>query len=114
MKQIEIKKKYFDYNLYREHLTFDGKQFIKDISKLGRDIKKVISVDKLSNNFKSNPENGILISSFFGESSENDNTLLELKNLFILIYKSKYEDLRIAIKNYSKEIKKNISKEIEE
>ena len=86
MKQIEVKNKYFDFNLYREHLTLVGKQFIKDISKLGRDIKKVIIVDNNSDNFKLNPENGILISSFFGESSGNDNVLFELKNLLILIY----------------------------
>ena len=61
---IEEKKKYFDYNLYREHLTFSGKDFIKDISKLGRDIKKVIIVDNIANNFKLNPENGIQISPF--------------------------------------------------
>ena len=100
---IEEKKKYFDYNLYREHLTFIGKEFIKDLSKLGRDIKKVIVVDNIANNYKLNPENGIQILPFFGENND-DNVLEELKKILILFYKDKLEDLRIGIKRYKKEI----------
>ena len=111
IKQIEARNKYFDYNLYREHLTFHEKEFIKDISKLGRDIKKVIIVDNIANNFKLNHENGIKISPYFGDSSDNDTALFELKKLLIMFYKSGYEDLRIAIKKYSEDIKKNISLE---
>ena len=100
---IEKKKKYFDYNLYREHLTFIGKEFIKDLSKLGRDIKKVIVVDNIANNYKLNPENGIQILPFFGENND-DNVLEELKKILILFYKDKLEDLRIGIKRYRKDI----------
>ena len=114
IKQIEAKNKYFDYNLYREHLTFNGKEFIKDITKLGRNIKKIIIVDNIANNFKLTPGNGIQIAPFFSDNSEKDTVLLELKKLLIIIYKSGYEDLRDAIKKYSKEIKKNITKEYKE
>ncbi len=100
---IEEKKKYFDYNLYREHLTFIGKEFIKDLSKLGRDIKKVIVVDNIANNYKLNPENGIQILPFFGENND-DNVIEELKKILILFYKDKLEDLRIGIKRYRKDI----------
>ena len=114
IKQIEAKNKYFDYNLYREHLSFNGKEFIKDISKLGRDIKKIIIVDNISNNFKLNPENGIKIAPYFGELTENDTVLFELKKLLIMISKSGFEDVRVAIKKYSKDIKKNITKETDD
>ena len=100
---IEEKKKFFDYNLYREHLTFIGKEFIKDLSKLGRDIKKVIIVDNISNNFKLSPENGIQILPFFGDNN-NDNILEELKKILILFYKDKLEDLRVGIRKYKKDI----------
>ena len=100
---IEEKKKFFDYNLYREHLTFIGKEFIKDLSKLGRDIKKVIIVDNISNNFKLSPENGIQILPFFGENN-NDNILEELKKILILFYKEKLDDLRVGIRRYKKDI----------
>jgi len=100
---IEEKKKFFDYNLYREHLTFIGKEFIKDLSKLGRDIKKVIIVDNISNNFKLSPENGIQILPFFGDNN-NDNILEELKKILILFYKDKLDDLRVGIRKYKKDI----------
>ena len=101
IKQIESKNKYFDYNLYREHLSFDGKEFFKDISKLGRDIKKIIIIDNINNNYKLNPENVIHITPYINESLENDNILCELKKLLILIYKSGYEDIRIGIKKHN-------------
>ena len=100
---IEEKKKFFDYNLFREHLSFIGKEFIKDLSKLGRDIKKVIIVDNISNNFKLSPDNGIQILPFFGENN-NDNILDELKKILILFYKDKLEDLRVGIRKYKKDI----------
>ena len=106
---IEEKKKYFDYNLYREHLTFSGKEFIKDLSKLGRDIKKVILVDNIANNFKLNPDNGIQISPFFGDN-DKDNVLEELKKILILFYRDKYDDLRVGIKKYKNDILNNITK----
>ena len=100
---IEKKKKYFDYNLYREHLDFIGKEFIKDLSKLGRDIKKVIIVDNISNNFRLNPENGIQIKPFFGDNND-DNILDELKKILILFYNDKLDDLRVGIRRYKKDI----------
>ena len=114
IKQIETRNKYFDYNLYREHLAFNGREFIKDITKIGRDIKKIIIVDNIANNFKLNPENGIQISPFFGEYSEKDTVLSELKKILILFYKSGFEDLREAINKYEKDIKKNITKDNKE
>ena len=109
---IETNKKFFDYNLYREHLTFCGKEFIKDISKLGRDLKKVIIVDNIANNFRLNPENGIQICPFFGDENndDEDDVLEDLKKILILFVKEKYEDLRIGIKKYKKVIREKITK----
>ena len=108
---IESKKKYFDYNLYREHLTFSGKEFIKDLNKLGRDINKVIIVDNIANNYKFNPDNGIQIYPYFGENDEEeDNVLEELKKILILIYKDKCDDVRFGIKKYKNDILKNVTK----
>ena len=114
IKQIEARNKYFDYNLHREHSFLSGKEFLKDISRIGRDMKKIIIVDNIANNFKLNPENGIQISPYFGEYSKNDTVLFELKKLLVMFHKLGYEDLRIAIKNYAKDIKNNITRENEE
>ena len=114
IKQIEARNKYFDYNLHREHSFLSGKEFLKDISRIGRDMKKIIIVDNIPNNFKLNAENGIQIAPYFGEYSKNDTVLFELKKLLIMFHKMGYEDLRVAIKNYAKDIKNNITRETEE
>ena len=109
IKEIESQNKYFDYNFFREHSTIYGNDFIKDISKIGRDMKKIIIVDNLEDNFKLNKKNGIKIAPFYGD--ENDKVLFELKKLLVMIYEQKYEDLTLALKNYADIIKKKISME---
>ena len=109
LKEIETSRKYFDYNLYKEHNVLIGTKLVKDISKIGRDMKKIIIVDKNYENIKSTPQNGILIKPYFGESSQNDTVLFELKKLLILFHKIGYEDIRVAIKNYENDIKYKIT-----
>ena len=102
------RKKYFDGRLYREHTTRFGKKYIKDLSKMGRDLEKIIIVDNLSQCFKLHSDNGILISSFYGED-ENDKALIELQKILIKIF---YEncDVRISINKFKDEILNKISK----
>ena len=102
------RKKYFEYRLYREYTTQFGSKYIKDLSKLGRDLSKVIIVDNLSQCFKLNNENGILISSFFGED-ENDKALIELQKVLIKIYYDN-DDVRKGIIKYKDDIFNKISK----
>ena len=109
LNEIEKNKKYFDYNLYTEHLTLYGNKFVKDITKLGRDIKKVIIVDDDPENFRFTPENGIQISPYLGDSTKDDTTLFELKRLLILFQRTGVDDIRKAIKTYEKDIKEKIS-----
>ena len=107
--EIELKNKYFDYNFFREHSVIYGNDFVKDISRIGRDMKKIIIVDNMKENFRLNLENGIKIAPFNGDI--NDNILYELKNLIILFYQQGYEDLTLALHDYSNEIKTKISLE---
>lgn len=68
------------HRLYREHCCSDHEsKSIKDLETLGRDLKKTIIVDNISENFKRQPKNGIFIESWFGE--ENDQALLGLNPL---------------------------------
>ena len=107
--EIELKDKYFDYNFFREHSIICGNDFVKDISRIGRDMKKIIIVDNMSENFRLNLENGIKIAPFNGKV--NDNVLFELKTFIYKIYKQGYEDISMALKEYSNEIRKKISLE---
>ena len=107
--QIEKNKKYFDYNFYREHSVLLGNEFIKDISRIGRDIKKMIIVDNVENNFILNKENGILIAPFKIDRIKNDTKLFHLKNILLKFNNNNYEDLRIALKDFSNDIKNKIT-----
>ena len=109
IKQIESKKKYFSYNLYREHTVIYGKEYIKDITKIGRDLNKMIIVDNLGSNFRLNKENGILIYPFYDENNKNDSALIELKKILILIYHKNYNDIREGLKEFKDEIIMNVS-----
>ena len=110
LNEIESQKKYFDYNFNREHSILYENYLVKDISLIGRDITKVIIVDDDENCFKLNKENGIKIGEFNG-NNKNDNVLFELKKILILIHKKDYDDVRIAIKEFSNDIKSKISLE---
>ena len=105
------RKKYFEKRLYREHTTQFGMKYVKELSKLGRDLSKVIIVDNLSQCFKLNTENGILISSFFGED-ENDKALIELQKILIKIYYDN-DDVRKSLIKYRDDIFNKISKSSE-
>ena len=106
--EIEKKRKFFDYNFYREHTVIYKDTFVKDISRIGRDIKRIIIIDNNERNFILNKENGIKIAPYYGDedninnsnnsiNSENngrlsygkkrsDNVLLELKKILVMIH----------------------------
>ena len=99
--------KFFDGRLYREHATKIGNKYIKDLSKIGRDLSKTLIVDNNPHSFKFQHENGILINSYFGEKN-NDKALIELQKILIKIYKEKI-DVRDSISKYKEEIIQKIS-----
>ena len=105
--EIELKNKYFDYNFFREHSVINGNDFVKDISRIGRDMKKIIIVDNTEQNFRLNNKNGIKIKPFYGD--QNDKVLYELSKILVMIVKQGYEDLTLALKDYSNEIKVKIT-----
>lgn len=65
--------------LYRQHTVPSGNFFIKDLSKLGRDLAKMIIIDNVAENFSQQPENGIVIRSWFDD--EEDEALSQLEPL---------------------------------
>ena len=71
-------------------------------------MSNVITVDNLSQCFKLNNENGILISSFFGED-ENDKALIELQKILIKIYYDN-DNVRKSLVKYRDDIFSKISK----
>ena len=99
------KDKYCSFRLFREHCTMIGVTFVKDLNKLGRDLKDVIIVDNSPLSYSFNKENGIPILTWF--SDKNDKELLNL--IPILEFLSCVNDVRDYIKDFV--INDNISYE---
>ena len=74
------------------------------MSKLGRDLKKVIIVDNCCDNYSLQPKNGINVIDFTG--NKDDDILFYLKKDLINLYKKSPEDVR----PFLKEIQINMNK----
>ena len=102
IKMIEKNKKYFNTRLYREYCTLIGSAYVKDISKLGRDIKKTIIIDNDIGCFYLQQENGILVKSFTGNG--DDKKLFNLYQILSNIVKNSFSDIRSELNKYRNEI----------
>ena len=84
------------YKLYREQCTFDKTTYIKDLKKLGRDLKDVIIIDNSPNAYILNKENGIPITTWFDDEDDR-----ELYNIVqILEFLSDVDDVRAFIPKF--------------
>ena len=92
------------YKLYRKHTEQINGVFIKDLSKLGRDISKILIIDNNKENFSLQPENGLHICSFVGD--QNDDELFSLCEDLMKIANSKKNDIRPLIKEIDDIMKK--------
>ena len=98
------KNKVIAHKLYRRHVEFIDGFCLKDLNKLGRDIKKVCIIDNDKNNFKLHEDNGIEIKEFLGE--QDDNELDLLGDLLMSIIETNYDDIRPVIKDIRNKMKK--------
>jgi Dullard-like phosphatase family protein len=68
---LDPNHQYVSYRLYRESCTHEGGVlYIKHLSLLGRPLEKVIIIDNTPHCFKYHKENGLLIPTWTGESSD--------------------------------------------
>jgi len=107
---IEKNKKYFDYKLYRQHTIIYNNEIVKDISKIGRPLDKVIIVDNLVQNFRLQKENGIMIKAFWGEDNY-DTALIELKDILNKIA-HEFSDVRVGLQKYKDDILCKVSSSV--
>ena len=98
---------YFDYKLYRQHTIIIGNNFVKDLTRLGRPLDKVIIVDNMPQNFRLQKENGIHIRPFWGDDAQ-DTALIELLPILVSIAKEG-GDVRKSLRKYKDEIMNKVT-----
>lgn len=86
------------YRLYRQHTSQNGPFLVKDLGLLGRNLRKTIIIDNISDNFILQPDNGIFISTWYDDM--NDNFLKEITPLLIELVEKRVDDVRIGMRTY--------------
>jgi Dullard-like phosphatase family protein len=100
---LDIDNNIIKYRLYRQHTTILGCSVYKDLSKLGRDLSKVIIIDNLKENFKMQPNNGIFIKTWTNDI--NDVQFKDLLKILKDIVSFNVSDVRPVIQKMNDEIK---------
>ena len=107
IEELEENTFYFDYKLYRQHTIIIGNNFVKDLTRLGRSLDKVIIVDNMPQNFRLQKENGIHIRPFWGDDAQ-DTALIELQPILLNIAKEG-GDVRKGLRKYKDEIMNKVT-----
>ncbi|XP_062016953.1 uncharacterized protein LOC133733325 [Rosa rugosa] len=91
-------KRVISHRLYRDSCKeVDGK-FVKDLSGLGRDLRRVVIVDDNPNSYALQPENGVPVRPFLDDMADRE--LGKLVEFFEGEQCGCCEDMRDAVKNY--------------
>ncbi|XWS15879.1 hypothetical protein CRYUN_Cryun34aG0040200 [Craigia yunnanensis] len=84
------------YQLYRDSCKEVEGKFVKDLSEMGRDLGKVVIVDDNPNAYSLQPENAVPIRPFVEDGEDR-----ELEKLLIFFeWSERFEDMRVAVKQY--------------
>jgi CTD small phosphatase-like protein 2 len=81
---------------------------VKDLSKLGRDLKKIIIIDNIEENYIFQPNNGLNILDFEGD--ENDNELQFLLEDLLEIVSTPGKNVIYELPKIRKKMQKRYSK----
>jgi len=92
------KGKVVHYRLFREACVNYKGNYVKDLNRLGRDIKETLIVDNSPSSYLFHPENAIPIETWFDDESDT-----ELQELFLILEKiMPVDNVRIALENAKK------------
>ena len=105
---LDPEKKWIKYRLYRHHTSISGMCFVKDLSKIGRDLKRVIIIDNIADNFKLQPNNGLGIKTWNEEM--RDTQLVDIGKLLKDLISKKPNDIRVVFKKVKEEVTKRMRK----
>ena len=100
---LDIDNNIIKYRLYRQHTTILGCSIYKDLSKIGRDLSRVIIIDNLRENFRMQPNNGIFIKTWTNDI--NDVQFKDILKILKDIVAHNVHDVRTIIQKMNDEIK---------
>jgi import inner membrane translocase subunit TIM50 len=84
---VDPRHRYISNFLGKESMVWKNGSYIKDLSYLNRDLRKVIVIDRKKENVKNQPENVIILPEYDGSKEDNELTkllaLLERINVII-------------------------------
>jgi len=86
-------KKIVDGRLFREACVYHKGNYVKDLARLGRDLKSTIIIDNSPASYMFHPENAIPVESWFDDA--NDTELLDIIPFMEFI--SRVDDVRVEI-----------------
>ena len=66
------KKGFCPFRLFREHCSLINTTFVKDLQRLGRDLKNIVIVDNSPLSYALHPENGLPILTWFEDKSDRE------------------------------------------
>uniref|UniRef100_A0AC35UAS1 Mitochondrial import inner membrane translocase subunit TIM50 n=1 Tax=Rhabditophanes sp. KR3021 TaxID=114890 RepID=A0AC35UAS1_9BILA len=98
IEQLDPKQKIM-YKLFRDCTIYDKGHHRKDLSRLNRDLSKVIYIDFDPESFKLHPENVLRVPKWDGDME--DTSLMDLAELLKTILESDVEDVRPTLQYYS-------------
>lgn len=87
------------HRLYRQHtLVTEEGIYLKDLSRLGRELSRTVIVDNIADNFERQEENGIEIVTWIGDPMDHE---LETLSVFLKgLVEAQVKDVRPLIKMY--------------
>lgn len=69
-REVSRSFKGIDHYLFRQHAVRVKNGLVKDLGRIGRDLKKTLILDDLASSFKFHKENGIRIKSWRGDTQD--------------------------------------------
>lgn len=88
------------HRLYKDSTRFFKGKHVKDLSRLNRDLRKVIIVDDDEVAFVFQPDNGIKIKKFVDPKDKSDRSLDNLKKFLIAIIMEGVQDVPAVLRQF--------------
>ena len=111
LNSMDKENKIFQHRLYRQHTSISNMGFVKDLSKIGRDLNKVVMIDNIVENFRLQPNNGLWTTTWTEDIKETQ--LQDMCRILLEIYSYKPNDIRLYIKKIKDEVSIKLNKNIQ-